>query len=74
LALSISEFCEAFRISVDFFYKLKRQRRGPREMKIGHRTLISMEAAVEWQREREAATAAEAKAKAATGADLTMNG
>ena len=60
LALSILEFCAAFGISDDFYYKLKRQSQGPREMKVGKRTLISLAAADEWRIERERATAAEA--------------
>lgn len=59
LAMNIPEFCEAFRISEDFYFKLKRQGQGPREMKVGKRTLISVEAANEWRIERERATAAE---------------
>ncbi|MEY9415116.1 hypothetical protein ABIF69_001558 [Bradyrhizobium japonicum] len=59
LAFNIPEFCEAFRISEDFYFKLKRQGQGPREMKVGKRTLISVEAANEWRIERERATAAE---------------
>jgi hypothetical protein len=59
LALNILEFCAAFRISEDFYYKLKRQGQGPREMKVGARTLISLAAADEWRIERERATAAE---------------
>jgi len=43
LALSIPEFCEAHGISEGFFYKLKKQGEGPREMKVGTRTLISFE-------------------------------
>jgi hypothetical protein len=54
LALTISQFCEAFNISEAFYYKLKKQRQGPREMKVGARTLISLEAADAWRREREA--------------------
>ena len=54
LALSIPEFCEAFGISEDFFYTLKRQGKAPRLMKVGARTLISLEAAADWRREREA--------------------
>jgi hypothetical protein len=46
--LSIPEFCEAFRISGDFDCKLKRQGQGPREMKVGARTLISLAAANDW--------------------------
>jgi predicted DNA-binding transcriptional regulator AlpA len=53
LAFSIPEFCEAHGISEGFFYKLKKQGEGPREMKVGARTLISCEAAAEWRRARE---------------------
>lgn len=60
LALNILEFCAAFGISEDFFYKLKRQGQAPRLMKVGARTLISMEAAKEWRIAREAEAKAEA--------------
>jgi len=53
LALSIPEFCKAHSISEGFFYKLKKQGEGPREMKVGARTLISFESAAEWRRARE---------------------
>ena len=53
LALSISEFCEAHGISEGFFYKLKKLGEGPREMKVGARTLITFESAAEWRRARE---------------------
>ena len=53
LALSILEFCDAHGISEGFYYKLKRQCKGPREMKVGARTLISFESAAEWRRARE---------------------
>ena len=53
LALSISEFCKAHGISEGFFYKLKKQGEGPREMKVGARTLISLKSAAEWRRARE---------------------
>ena len=53
LALSIPEFCEAHGISEGFFYKLKKQGEGPREMKVGARTLITFESAAEWRRTRE---------------------
>jgi predicted DNA-binding transcriptional regulator AlpA len=56
LALSIPEFCKAHGISEGFFYKLKKQGEGPREMKLGARTLITLESAAEWRREREIAT------------------
>jgi predicted DNA-binding transcriptional regulator AlpA len=53
LALSIPEFCEAHGISEAFYYKLKKQGKGPREMKVGARTLITFESAAEWRRTRE---------------------
>ena len=53
LALSIREFCAAHGISEGFFYKLKKQGEGPREMKVGARTLITFESAAEWRRARE---------------------
>ena len=56
LALSIPEFCAAHRISQSFFFKLKKQGEAPREMKVGARTLITLESAAEWRRERENAT------------------
>ena len=59
LALSIPEFCVAIGISEDFFYKLKRQGHGPRLMKVGRRTLISLASADEWRREREREAATE---------------
>lgn len=60
LALSILEFCKAHGISEGFFYKLKKQGEGPREMRVGARTLISFESAAEWRRAREGASAAKA--------------
>ena len=53
LALSIPEFCAAHGISEGFFYKLKKQGKGPREMKVGARTLITFESAAEWRLTRE---------------------
>src|SRR5262245_54456100 len=46
-------FVRAHGISEGFFYKLKKQGEGPREMKVGARTLISFESAAEWRRARE---------------------
>lgn len=55
-AFSIDEFCLRHCISRAFYYKLREDNRGPREIKIGTRVLISKEAAAAWRREREAAT------------------
>lgn len=55
-AYSIPEFCEAYRISQMTFFRLKRTGRGPNVMKIGKRTLISVEASEAWRRSCEAKT------------------
>jgi hypothetical protein len=55
LAFSIREFCEAHRISQAFYYDLRNSGRGPREMVLGTRRVISAEAAADWRRERTAA-------------------
>jgi len=68
LALSIIEFCEAFGISEDFFYKLKRQGQAPRLMKVGSRTLVSLQAANEWRIERERAAKAKGQPTNASSA------
>jgi hypothetical protein len=57
-AYSIAQFCAAHDLSEDMFYKMQRQGWGPAVMKVGTRTLISVESAAAWRREREAATAA----------------
>ena len=57
-AYSVDEFCARHRISVQLFYKNRKQM--PRTFNVGARVLISREAAVAWRREREqAAQAAE---------------
>jgi hypothetical protein len=57
-AYSIREFCEAHRISVRAYFKMKAEGWGPTEMRIGKRVVISLEAAARWRAEREAAAAA----------------
>lgn len=49
-ALSVKRFCEMFGISRSFFYKMLKEGKGPQIMKIGKRTLVSSEAAEEWQK------------------------
>jgi len=55
-AFSIQQFCQTHSISPSLFYKLQTLGRGPATMRIGGRTLISVEAAAKWRRkvEREA--------------------
>ncbi len=48
-AYSIPDFCSAHGISRTQFYNLLKQKNGPDIMKIGKRTLISVEAAERWR-------------------------
>lgn len=48
-ALSVQEFCRAHDISRATFYNLCRDGVGPRVMKVGRRTLISVAAGREWR-------------------------
>lgn len=52
-AYSVQQFCDAHGFTKVMFYKLLKQGRGPRFMKIGTRTLISIEAAADWRRSME---------------------
>ena len=52
-AYTIQEFCDAYRISTGFYYKLRDSGRGPKEMRLGKRILISVEAAQAWRRAQE---------------------
>jgi hypothetical protein len=58
-AMSIREFCRRHSISTDYFFKLQRERRGPRVMRVGGRTLISTDAAAKWRHAQERKTAQE---------------
>ena len=53
-AFTISEFCQAYRISRSKLYQLFHAGTGPRVMRVGTKILISDEAATDWRREREA--------------------
>ena len=57
---SVPSFCADNGLSRSLFYRLLRDKRGPRVTKIGRRSLISAEAAAEWrarmERETEQAT------------------
>jgi len=58
-AFTIDEFCATHRLSPSMYWKLRAAGRGPREMRVGTRRMISAESAAAWRRkaEREAATA-----------------
>lgn len=62
LALSVSEFCAAHGVSRDTFYQLIRRGEGPTVMRVGRRTLVSVEAAAEWRRRMEQRSPAKAAA------------
>jgi hypothetical protein len=51
IAFTIKEFCKAHRISVSYYYELKKLGRAPREMMLGTRRIISAEAAAAWRAE-----------------------
>ncbi len=52
-AYSVYGFCLAHGLSRRKFYYMRRAGEGPRVMKCGRRTLISVEAAQRWRRARE---------------------
>jgi hypothetical protein len=52
-AITVNEFCYKHRICRATFYNLRRTGRGPAVIKIGARTLVSMEAAAAWRRDLE---------------------
>jgi len=56
-AFSVPEFCSAHRISRALFYIMLREGRGPRVLKARRRTLITAEAAADWRRRMESASA-----------------
>jgi len=50
---TVDEFCEAYRISRAFLYKLWDNGLGPRYYKLGARRFIAYDAADEWQKDNE---------------------
>ncbi len=46
---TIAEFCQRNRISRQFYSKLREQGKGPKEMRLGSRVLITREAADAWR-------------------------
>jgi hypothetical protein len=57
-AHTIPSFCESNAISASKYFSLKREGRGPREIDLDGRILITPEAEADWRREREAETQA----------------
>ena len=56
-AYTIPEFCEAHRISRGSYYNLKAAGKGPAEISVGSRKIITQEAAAEWRRKMQAEAA-----------------
>lgn len=54
---TVNEFCDEHRVSRTLLYGLIKEGKGPRLMKLGRRTLISVEAANDWRRQVESTTA-----------------
>lgn len=52
-AYTIDSFCELHSISKSFFYKLIKQGKAPKTMKVGKRILISSDAAQTWRKSME---------------------
>ena len=61
-AFTISEFAEAYRLSVWNLYALWRRGEGPARFRVGSRWLISDEAAEKWRSELESMAASRADA------------
>ena len=55
---SIKEFCAAHRISMAMYFKLKTNKRGPREIAVGSRRYITFEDAAAWRAAQKEAKAA----------------
>ena len=56
-AHTIPSFCESNAISESLYFELKRKRKGPREIELEGRIIITPDAEADWRREREAETA-----------------
>lgn len=59
-AVTVSQFCERYRIGRTHFYQLLKDGKGPRLMKAGRRTLVSAKAESDWVEQSERVSAQEA--------------
>ena len=50
MGLSIAEFCGTFGVSQSHYRNLRRQKRGPKEIRLGRRVIITVRDAQEWAR------------------------
>ena len=47
-AYSVDEFCKSYKFGRSLFYKLLREGKGPKVIKIGRRTIIPADEAEQW--------------------------
>jgi hypothetical protein len=59
-AYTVREFCQAHRISISTYHKLRKQGRGPRIIQPGAQARITREAAAAWREQMEAEASGEA--------------
>lgn len=52
-ALTYSDFCAEYSLSMSFLYELLAAGKGPKVMRVGGKRLISVESAEAWQRQAE---------------------
>jgi|SRR5215472_5252725 len=64
-------FCASNAISESLYFKLKRRGKGPREIELDGRIIITPEAEQDWRREREAETMAKRRARDAAAQRAT---
>ena len=64
-------FCASNHISESLYFSLKRQGRGPREIELDGRIIITPEAERDWRLEREAETVAKRRARDAAAQRAT---
>jgi hypothetical protein len=67
-AHTIPSFCESNAISESKYFDLKRRGKGPREIDLGDRIIITPEAERDWRVEREAETEAKRREREAATA------
>jgi len=52
-SLTIEQFCEGEQLSVPYYFKMRRQGKGPREIRLGRAVRITRQARRDWRRQRE---------------------
>jgi hypothetical protein len=54
---TVGEFCVAHRIGLNTYYKLRKAEKGPHEIHVGSKVLITRESAAVWRAARDAEAA-----------------